>query len=996
MKQHRFFSILCSLAFAAIFFTRSIYGAASGEPTASIIGAEQGGHRVVLLKPNADWSRSESILWEWKAGSAPEILPDHVSWFNHVSEVKPVHGTDALLCAASGGGVALVRLNDQKVLFYAYAGGNTHSAALLPDGNIVSASSTGGYLRLFVAPEVFTAADAIESADYPLTDAHGVVWDSKRQTLWALGGEELVGYSYTGPKESPTLAPIFRLPLSEKLQGGHDLYPMPGGDALFVTGNCGVGLFDPAQRTLAEVLDVEHVKSISLDGTGRLLVQIPEEQWWSATLRYLDPARSAAGTLPGARFYKARWWLPNTFSSEPAAESASAPASEPVSAPADAVQTGPLDWKVGVSVGGFRKNTPGAETLKKIKSARFDLVELSLASEGASWSEEEQLKNLLDFKSACDEARIELWSIHLPFSGALDISLADDAKRQAMLDLAVRLMDWNSLLGAKVFVIHPSSEPIADADRLAREKRCIESLKFLGAEAAKRKIRLAVEDLPRTCLLRDSDETNRILGAAGENVTLVFDSNHLLKETPEEYLARLNPAIQISTTHISDYDGLDEKHWAPYEGIIRWKKVVGQLVERQFPGPFVFEGAGRPNQPGLDYDALYERWEEVRDEFLYGIDTAEIPPARALWPVDELLNEPVAWEKAGEPNGRVTPIFYDGALYQGKPTKVFAYLGQPEGAGPFPAILLIHGGGGAAFPDWAQYWADRGFVALAMDLAGCGADGQRHDAAGPDQSDESKFRDFSSDDYTDVWTWQAIAAILRGHALLKSLDHVDSSRIAATGISWGGYLTSILSGVDRQIACFVPVYGCGFLHENSAWKEAFFDAMTPEQRKRWVALFDPSSHLPRSSKPMLWVNGSNDFAYPLDSYQKCYRLPSGSRTLAIAVPRPHGHIWTFPEVDAFIDNTLKIGDSGPLISVTAPEINGDTLSVKVVGDEKPVAAELYWTSDTGRWQEKKWESAPAAIDGDTVSAAVPSSAKCVFLNLTDSRGLVVSSEHIER
>lgn len=715
MKRHGIFLILCSLAFAATLFIRSANGAqtdqaalqtrvsaaaerlreiasksSSGGATALIIGAEQRERRAVLLEPNADWSRSESILWEWEPSESPEVLPNHVSWFNNISEVKPVHGTDALLCAASGGGAALVRLADKKVLFYAFAGGNTHSAALLPDGNIVSASSTGGYLRLFVAPEAFTSAEAIESTDYPLPDAHGVVWDSKRQTLWALGGEELVGYSYAGPKESPSLTVAFRTPLSEKLAGGHDLYPMPGFDALFVTGLQGVGLFDPATRTLTEVLDAEHVKSISLDETGRLLVQIPEEQWWSATLRFLDPDRSAVGTLPGARFYKARWWLPDTFS-------------------------------------------------------------------------------------------------------------------------------------------------------------------------------------------------------------------------------------------------------------------------------------------------------------------AGLPPACALWP-DSLLAEPVAWHEAGESNGRVTPIFYDGAMYQGKPTKVFAYLGRPEGEGPFPAVLLIHGGGGKAFPDWAEYWANRGYVALAMDLGGCGADGQRHDAAGSDQSDESKFRDFFSNDYTDVWTWQAIAAILKGHALLKSLPCVDSKKIAATGISWGGYLTSILSGVDRQIACFVPVYGCGFLHENSAWVRVpgYFDQMSPEKKSRFVALFDPSSHLPRSTAPMLWVNGTNDLAYPLDSYQKSYRLPAGARTLAIAINRPHGHIWTFPEVDAFIDHALEIGDAKPLIAITTAALEGDTLSVKVVGDEKPVSAELLWTVDSGAWEEKKWESAPAVMNGDTVSATVPADAKAAFLNLTDSRGLVVSSEHIER
>ncbi len=41
--------------------------------------------------------------------------------------------------------------------------------------------------------------------------------------------------------------------------------------------------------------------------------------------------------------------------------------------------------------------------------------------------------------------------------------------------------------------------------------------------------------------------------------------------------------------------------------------------------------------------------------------------------------------------------------------------------------------------------------------------------------------------------------------------------------------------------------------------------------KRWVENFDPSRYLPGRKMPVLFVNGTNDFAYPLDSYQKSYR-----------------------------------------------------------------------------------------------------------------------------
>jgi hypothetical protein len=64
-----------------------------------------------------------------------------------------------------------------------------------------------------------------------------------------------------------------------------------------------------------------------------------------------------------------------------------------------------------------------------------------------------------------------------------------------------------------------------------------------------------------------------------------------------------------------------------------------------------------------------------------------------------------------------------------------------------------------------------------------------------------------------------------------------------------------LAGVDTKLKAAVPVYGCGFLNEDSIWKEDRFDKMTPEHRNRWVSLFDPSQHLNRATCPTMFVNG---------------------------------------------------------------------------------------------------------------------------------------------
>jgi len=375
---------------------------------------------------------------------------------------------------------------------------------------------------------------------------------------------------------------------------------------------------------------------------------------------------------------------------------------------------------------------------------------------------------------------------------------------------------------------------------------------------------------------------------------------------------------------------------------------------------------------------------------------ATLPDARQSgpWDLKALSNPPaVTW---GQTDGLVQELFYEGEPLNGKPTRVFAYLGRPanQSIGRLPALVLVHGGGGKAFKEWAEHWAKKGYVALAMDLAGNGPNGRLPDG-GPDQADGLKFHNFTEAEAREMWTYHAVAAVVRANSLLRSLPDVNPERIGITGISWGGYLTCIVAGIDPRFKVAVPVYGCGFLGDNSVWKDKSLAAMTPESRAVWLQLFDPSQYLGNVRHPILFVNGTSDFAYPLDSYQKSYRLvPTKWRHVSIAVNRPHGHIWTFPEVDAFVDGALS--GKPLLVRVDAPVFTGGRLTAKLDRAETWKEASLCYTTNSGAWQQRTWQKIPAQVQGREVSAEVPSARPLVaFLALTDERGAAISSEQVE-
>ena len=195
----------------------------------------------------------------------------------------------------------------------------------------------------------------------------------------------------------------------------------------------------------------------------------------------------------------------------------------------------------------------------------------------------------MDVAAAADMIRahgLVMHSLHLPFSRELDISLADSRLRGATMAYQMELMKKGAAAGIPLFVIHPSSEPIADEDRPARMAQSKESLSVLTDLAVSLGVTLAVEDLPRTCLGNCSAEMLELL-TAHPALRSCFDTNHLLGEDAVAYVRAVRD--RIVTTHVSDYDFLNERHWMPGEGKQDFPGILSALRRVGYAGPWLYE-----------------------------------------------------------------------------------------------------------------------------------------------------------------------------------------------------------------------------------------------------------------------------------------------------------------------------------------------------------------------------------------------------------------------
>lgn len=369
----------------------------------------------------------------------------------------------------------------------------------------------------------------------------------------------------------------------------------------------------------------------------------------------------------------------------------------------------------------------------------------------------------------------------------------------------------------------------------------------------------------------------------------------------------------------------------------------------------------------------------------------------------------VYWEPDMD-QGDVKALFYETLSYKGEPTRAFAYIGIPKSDKPVPAMVLVHGGGGTAFYEWVKIWNDRGYAAIAMSLEGhmpdsLGKGKYKHEYSGPTRVGRFDDVDLPLD---EQWMYHAVSDIMIGHSLLESFPGVDGHRIGITGISWGGILSSLMSGLDTRLKCAMPVYGAGYLYESKGHfgELGNTSAEFREKKKYW----DPSHQFATSSVPTLWVNGDSDGHFTINITSHSFETTSDHAFVTIHPSMRHGHYpgWDpkgVPEIYAFADYILKDEPSG-LGRITKQPIDRH---VKLsYASEFPITeATVYYLNEELTYRKAspeaahagpgEWQTMEAKVNASVneVEVQLPDTAQTYYVNLKDSRGFIISSVLVE-
>jgi len=374
----------------------------------------------------------------------------------------------------------------------------------------------------------------------------------------------------------------------------------------------------------------------------------------------------------------------------------------------------------------------------------------------------------------------------------------------------------------------------------------------------------------------------------------------------------------------------------------------------------------------------------------------------------KVYEAPGTYPHASHDVGDIKAVFYDSLAYKGNPTRTFAYLGIPKSDKPVPAMVLVHGGGGTAFHKWVKIWNDRGYAAIAMDLEGHLPENVEwrsrrlsHEHSGP--SRVGRFDDAELP-LREQWMYHAVSDILIAHTLLASLPDVDADRIGITGISWGGILSSLVSGIDSRYKCAIPVYGCGYLYES----HGYFKSVKSDAQKFW----DPARHFSGGSVPTLWINGDSDGHFSVNTTSRSFEATSDHAFLSIHYGLAHGHGpgWDakrVPEVYAFADHILM--GKGPAPGRIVKQPSGRTVDLAFESETPIESATIYYLDEPITYRKSEnnpnakhsgpgsWTELNAAVNAEesTVHAQLPESCMTYYVNLKDTRGHLISSIVVE-
>ena len=334
------------------------------------------------------------------------------------------------------------------------------------------------------------------------------------------------------------------------------------------------------------------------------------------------------------------------------------------------------------------------------------------------------------------------------------------------------------------------------------------------------------------------------------------------------------------------------------------------------------------------------------------------------WNFDELSAVP-ACRDCPYPESRsegLRALLVEGRGPDGTNAEFFAYYGRPDGdvpPGGFPGVVLVHGGGGTAYPNYVKRWMSGGFAVIALDwynqrpAPGLTNAAPRETSVPRVPLPGGRRQDHKAN----------VANMVLSHSLLRSMPDVNKEKTVMVGLSWGSWYGTAVAAVDPRFRGVVEIY-CGGL-----------------QRKKTILGLVDGRFLWAAKSPMWWFVSTNDQnVNPMESragWNACGNLAGKT----IVNDLPHSHVGF--EFEGCIRMARHFACGEPSLPKLGDAVAVDgRLSARILGEGKGVDhAKIAWTESFHPMTHKRpWRYAAAEVRDGVVSAPIPAGAVQAYLS----------------
>lgn len=219
------------------------------------------------------------------------------------------------------------------------------------------------------------------------------------------------------------------------------------------------------------------------------------------------------------------------------------------------------------------------------------------------------------------------------------------------------------------------------------------------------------------------------------------------------------------------------------------------------------------------------------------------------------------------PAGLVEPELHRFESFDGESIPVFTLV--PDGPGPFPVVVMVHGGPEAQWvPEWhvnyvplAQHLVSRGYAVAVPNVRGSTGYGKRYE-----HLDDVRLRLDSVEDLRALHGW------------LDARPDTDASRAVVYGRSYGGYMVLAALAFQPELwAAGIESVGISsfvtFLENTSPYRRAAREREygSLERDRDFLVKASPITHVDRMRAPLFIQHGANDPRVPLSESEEIAR-----------------------------------------------------------------------------------------------------------------------------